>query len=381
MTIISPAIWSGNCPKTLLLRGGAANQGISTQPPNLHVPTPTGKGPLTSGYAVETVDDTVTNTTIDLDVGTTAVSLATQAEEGPTSISSHHGTEVVLRKVTSQTADANSKDIDPSATSTVLQQEIVDSITKVAEKEDLASEPSKATGSPSSKTTDQIADTTQASQEIVDSTTEATEKEDSTTESAKAAGTLSSGAASPAIGSTNTYSDHLATSTEENSTITVNESAPGKTSYHTTAPEETTYITNSESISDPVTETTSPYVDPTTRKATENISPTPSSHNCWPVVTAEESDSVSAEQSWAAAIKVFCHQFVKTPLAPNDRSRVINQDNLTFGAHIMPSCTKSELDEVECLEYMEKIEEQCHVVGGFIQEGCFFLWIAWRSVN
>jgi hypothetical protein len=157
----------------------------------------------------------------------------------------------------------------------------------------------------------------------------------------------------------------------------------------TTATEDTTYVTDNNPTSRPAAAASSTNADPPTMTmtttaaaaATEKGSPDLGVPLCWRGDDTAEKDSKLSEQNWKAAAKLFCHRFVKVPLTAKDPSRVSETDKLVLGAHVMPACTKSELDEVNCWEYLDEIEERCPDTGGYLQKGCYFLWIAQSSRN
>jgi hypothetical protein len=337
MTIIPPAIWSGNCPQTLLLHGEETTQDASTpsRQPTPSIPTgsnlPT-SDPTSGTMHGRTATSTAASTGTSTDLEATASSTTASVEKDSPTTGSYRATDSTDNEPTNQATDATSKNVDPTTTSTMVSQETVNSIPTSVTKEFPSTGSYKATDSTDSKPTGQPTDVTSHS---VD----------------------------PTITST--------IMRKETGSLTT---ASAETGSPTTGSYRATDATNSKPTS-PATDVTSQNVDPTTTASTEKDSPTAGLCHCWEDSKPTTDDPASPKQTRMAATKSFCNQFKKVPLAAENPTKISEQDELVVGAHIFPGCTKSKLDEVKCLEYLKEIESQCPRFGGFLERGCFYLWI------
>ncbi|ENH68187.1 hypothetical protein FOC1_g10002192 [Fusarium oxysporum f. sp. cubense race 1] len=139
--------------------------------------------------------------------------------------------------------------------------------------------------------------------------------------------------------------------------------------------------TDSKPAAQATTGVTTGTSKPATTKSGEIEAPTTESCPCWTDCKLQKEDSTYSKKIGLAVAELFCNQFNEAPLAAKNPSKISEHSRFVVGAHISPGCTKSELDEAKCLEYLEEIEKQCPRTGGFFERGCFYVWIMKRETT
>ncbi|KAI3567792.1 hypothetical protein IWW34DRAFT_641572 [Fusarium oxysporum f. sp. albedinis] len=149
----------------------------------------------------------------------------------------------------------------------------------------------------------------------------------------------------------------------------------------TTGSHKTADTTDSKPAAQATTDVTTGTSKPATTKSGEIEAPTTGSCPCWTDCKLQKEDSTYSKKIGLAVAELFCNQFNEAPLAAKNPSKISEHSRFVVGAHISPGCTKSELDEAKCLEYLEEIENQCPRTGGFFERGCFYVWIMKRETT
>ncbi|KAL5610473.1 hypothetical protein FOBRF1_006590 [Fusarium oxysporum] len=384
ITIITPATWSGNCPKTLLLHGEETTQDASTPSKPLK-PSVTTESDLNTSHPTsgtthdEATTRTSTSTGTSTGLITTTSSTSTLVEKDSTTTKSYEATFSTDSEPTNQPTDTTSKSVDPTTTSTSVSQNTVNSTPTSVPKDVPATESHKSTDSTDSNPTGQTTGVTSYNVNTAAKPTKVSKEAESLT-------TASAETSSPTTGSHKTAdaSDSRPTSsatdvTTQNVNPTTTESA--KPHSPTTGSHKTADTTDGKPAAQATTDVTTETSDPVTTTSGEIEAPTTGSCPCWTDCKLQKEDSTYSKKIELAVAKSFCNQFNKAPLAAKNPSKISEHSRFVVGAHISPGCTKSELDEAKCLEYLEEIENQCPRTGGFFERGCFYVWIMKRETT
>jgi hypothetical protein len=344
ITIITPATWSRNCPKTLLLHGEEKAQDASTPSKPLTPPATAESDLYTSQPTSGTMyDETITRISTSTGTGTglisTTSSTSTSVEKGSTTTKSYEATFFTDSEPTNQPSDATSKSVDPTTTSTSVSQNTVNSTPTSVPKGVPATKSHKSTDSSDSNPAGQTTGITSHNVNTVAKPTKVSKEAENLT-------TASAEANSPTTGS------------------------------HKTAD-----TTDSKPAAQATTDVTTGTSKPATTKSGEIEAPTTGSCPCWTDCKLQKEDSTYSKKIGLAVAELFCNQFNEAPLAAKNPSKISEHSRFVVGAHMSPGCTKSELDEAKCLEYLEEIENQCPRTGGFFERGCFYVWIMKRETT
>ncbi|CZR49658.1 uncharacterized protein FPRO_14863 [Fusarium proliferatum ET1] len=130
MTIITPAIWSGNCPKTLLLHGEEKVQDASTPskpltPFSIPISDLYRSHPTVGTTYDETIDKTPTSTGTGTSLMTTTVSTSISVKKDSTTTKPQGTTLFTDSEPINKPSDATSKSVEPTTTTTSLSQNTV----------------------------------------------------------------------------------------------------------------------------------------------------------------------------------------------------------------------------------------------------------------
>ncbi|CVL09363.1 uncharacterized protein FMAN_14302 [Fusarium mangiferae] len=380
VTIITPAIWSGNCPKTLLLHGEEKVQDASTPsksltPLSISISDLDRSHPTVGTTYDETIDKTPTSTGTGTSLITTTVSTSISVEKDSTTTKSHETTFLTDSEPINKPSDATSKSVEPTATSTSLSQNTVNSTPTSVPNSIPATKLHKSTVSVDRKPTGQTTGITSHNVNTVAKPTKGTKDAESLTASAEA------------NSSTNGSPDAINSKPDRSATGVITRNADPATTESTkphsptTGSHKTTDRTDGKPASQVTTDVTTGTSKPTPTKSGKTAASTTGSCPCWTDCELQEEDSTLSKKIGLEVAKLFCNQFIKAPLTSRNLSKIAEYRSFVVGAHRYPGCTKSELDETKCLEYLEEIEKQCPRTGGFFERGCFYVWIMNREAT
>ncbi|KAK2926456.1 hypothetical protein FoTM2_013322 [Fusarium oxysporum f. sp. vasinfectum] len=330
MTINKPAIWSGNCPKTLLLLGEETTQNTPMPSQQSTLSTSTKENTNTPVPASETTPDHTTTRT----AGTHKTADQTNIKPTGQATDTTRNNTPTLVKTGSKKA-TGSAGSEPTGQATDTTRTNTPTLVKTGSK--------KATGSAGSEPTGQATDTTRNNTP-----------------------TLVKTGSKKATGSAGSEPTGQATDTTRNNTPTLvktgSKKATGSAGSKPTGA---------------ATDVTSQSADPTTPTSAETHSPTAKPWTCWASKDRTLLDN-TPKKTRMTAVNEFCRKFKEKPLTPKNRSSDVKQKDLALLAYVHLPChiDKFEVDEIACLKYFEVIEKKCSDRGGSFQDGCALVWIA-----
>ncbi|KAK2666649.1 hypothetical protein RAB80_014501 [Fusarium oxysporum f. sp. vasinfectum] len=361
MTINKPAIWSGNCPKTLLLLGEETTQNTPMPSQQSTLSTSTKENTNTPVPASETTLDHTTTST----AGTHKT--ADQTNIKPTG----QATDTTRNKTptpgkTGSKKATGSAGSEPTGQATDTTRNNTPTLVKTGSK--------KATGSAGSEPTGQATDTTRNKTPTPGKTG-----------SKKATGSAGSEPTGQATDTTRNNTPTLVKTGSKKATGSAGSEPTGQATDTTRNNTPTLVKTGSKKAtgsagSKPTgaaTDFTSQSADPTTPTSAETHSPTAKPWTCWASKDRTLLDN-TPKKTRMTAVNEFCRKFKEKPLTPKNRSSDVKQKDLALLAYLHLPChiDKFEVDEIACLKYFEVIEKKCSDRGGSFQDGCALVWIA-----